>query len=113
MDYDTSERRTCGVLKVHRSFYRYQLKSDDEVARVEFPRWVEEGGLLDLLHALILDQCRRGQGYPVALSESHEQAVLTGSDREQFRHLVELALTEHRLPTTVSEKDRSKRTRWL
>jgi len=91
----------------------FYLKSDDEVARVEFPRWVEEGGLLDLLHALILDQCRRGQGYPVALSESHEQAVLTGSDREQFRHLVDLALTEQRLPTTVSEKDRSKRTRWL
>jgi hypothetical protein len=32
--------------------------------------------LLDLTHALVLDQCRRGQGYPVALSESHEQAVV-------------------------------------
>ena len=32
MDYDTSERRTCGVLKVHRSFYRYQPKSDDQAA---------------------------------------------------------------------------------
>jgi len=91
----------------------FYLKADGEIARVEFPRWVEEWGLIDLLHTLILDQCRRGQGYPVALSESHEQAVVTSSDREQFRYLVELALAEHRLPTTASEKNRSKRTRWI
>lgn len=91
----------------------FYLKADEEIARVEFPRWVEERGLVDLVHALILDQCRRGQGYPVVLSESHEQAVVTSADREQFRHLVELALAEHRLPTTTSEKNRSKRTRWI
>ncbi|MCJ7557795.1 MAG: DNA double-strand break repair nuclease NurA [Gammaproteobacteria bacterium] len=91
----------------------FYLKADGEIARVEFPRWVEENGLIDLLHTLILDQCRRGQGYPVALSESHEQAVVTGADREQFRHLIELALAEHRLLTITSEKDRSKRTRWI
>jgi len=104
---------------VVRDYYRHHevcffyLKADEEIARVEFPRWVEERGLVDLVHALILDQCRRGQGYPVALSESHEQAVVTSADREQFRHLVELVLTEHRLPTTTSEKNRSKRTRWI
>jgi len=32
MDYDASERRACGVLKVHRSFYRYRSKSDDQAA---------------------------------------------------------------------------------
>jgi len=91
----------------------FYLKADGEVSRVEFPRWVEEQGLLDTVHVLILDQCRRGQGYPVALSESHEQAVVTGADREQFQHLVELALAEYRLSTTTSEKSRSKRTRWV
>ena len=91
----------------------FYLKGDEEIARVEFPRWVEERGLVDLVHALVLDQCRRGQGYPVALSEAHEQAVLTGADREQFQRLVELALTEKRLPTATSAKSRSKRTRWI
>jgi len=91
----------------------FYLKADDEIARVEYPRWVEETGNLDLAHAMILDQCRRGHGYPVALSEAHEQAVLTSPDREQFRHLVELTLNEHRLPTFTSEKNRSKRTRWI
>jgi hypothetical protein len=97
----------------HHEVRFFYLKADEEIARVEFPRWVEERGLVDLVHALILDQCRRGQGYPVALSESHEQAVVTSADREQFRHLVELVLAEYRLPTTTSEKNRSKRTRWI
>jgi hypothetical protein len=91
----------------------FYLKADDEISRVEFPGWVEEHGLLESVHTLILDQCHRGQDYPVALSESHEQAVLTGADREQFRYLVELALAEQRLTTTTSSKSRSKRTRWI
>ncbi len=91
----------------------FYLRGDEEMARVEFPRWVEERGLVDLVHALVLDQCRRGQGYPVALSEAHEQAVLTGADREQFQYLVELALSERCLPTITSAKSRSKKTRWI
>jgi len=91
----------------------FYLKGDEEIARVEFPRWVEERGLVDLVHALVLNQCRRGQGYPVALSEAHEQAVVTGADREQFQYLVELALSEQRLPTITSAKSRSKKTRWI
>ena len=30
-------------------------------------------------------QCELGLGYPVAISEAHEQAVITGHDREEFR----------------------------
>lgn len=91
----------------------FYLRGDEEIARVEFPRWVEERGLIDLVQALVLDQCRRGQGYPVTLSEAHEQAVVTGADREQFQYLVELALSEKHLSTTTSAKSRSKKTRWI
>ncbi|GAG47308.1 unnamed protein product, partial [marine sediment metagenome] len=81
---------------------------------VEIPRWVAtDEGLLDLVHTLVLDQCRRGQGYPVALSEAHEKAVVTGADREQFWQLVELSLVEEHLPTRTSAKSQSKRTRWI
>ena len=69
--------------------------------------------LVDLTHALMLDQCRRGQGYPVALSEAHEQAVVTGADREEFWGLVEETLEEEKLPSYMSIKSRSKRTRWI
>jgi len=92
----------------------FYLNVDDEVARVEIPKWVaDDDGLLDLAHALVLDQCRRGHGYPVALSEAHEKAVVTGVDAENFWRLVEASLVEEHLPVTGSAKNRSKRTRWV
>ena len=99
-----------GVHQVH-FFY---LRVDDEIARVEIPQWAAtDDSLLNLVHTLVLDQCRRGQGYPVALSEAHEQAVVTGADRENFWQLVESSLAEEHLPSPGSAKSRSKRTRWV
>ena len=94
--------------------YFFYFKVDDEIARVELPRWVAtDKNLLSLVHALVLDQCQRGQGYPVALSEAHEKAVVTGADRENFWQLVESSLVEEHLPSLSSAKSRSKRTRWV
>ena len=97
----------------HRVYFFY-LRVDDEIARVEIPRWVAtDESLLNLTHSLVLDQCRRGQGYPVALSEAHEKAVVTGADRENFWQLVESLLVDEHLPSPSSAKSQSKRTRWV
>jgi hypothetical protein len=97
----------------HRVYFFY-LRVDDEIARVEIPRWVAtEAKLLGLVHSLVLDQCRRGQGYPVALSEAHEQAVVTAADRENFWQLVDSLLVAEQLPSVCSAKSRSKWTRWV
>ena len=94
--------------------YFFYLRLDDEIARVEIPQWVaRDESLLNLAHSLVLDQCQRGQGYPVALSEAHEQAVVTGADRENFWQLVESSLVEEHLPSPSSAKSQSKRTRWI
>ncbi|MBN1367569.1 MAG: DNA double-strand break repair nuclease NurA [Dehalococcoidales bacterium] len=94
--------------------YFFYIKTEEEIARVELPLWVATNPeLLDLTHSLILDQCNRGQGYPVALSEAHEQAVVTGADRENFWQLVESTLIEEHLPAATSVKSQSKRTRWV
>ena len=94
--------------------YFFYLRVDDEIARVEVPRWVAmDENLLNLVHALVLDQCQRGQGYPVALSEAHEKAVVTGADRENFWQLVESSLVDEHLPSLSSAKSFSKRTRWV
>ena len=69
--------------------------------------------LLALGHTLIVEQCRRGQGYPVAISEAHEQAVINGADRQLFKQMVAETLERQGLPTYTSEKERSKRTPWL
>ena len=98
----------------HHQVQFFYLKVEDEIARVELPQWVGENDeLLDLAHALIVDQCLRGFGYPVALTEAHERAVLSEADRQQFWHLVNAALAENRLPDHGSAKSRSKRIRWI
>ena len=112
-DVFVSSSRIQGRYGPHQVYFCY-LKLDDEIARIELPKWVAgDRELLCLAHSLVLDQCRRGHGYPVALSEAHEKAVVTGSDAENFWRLVELQLAEERLPSTGSAKSRSKRTRWL
>ena len=98
---------------VHRVCFFY-LKTGDEIARVEIPQWIATNeSLLNLVHTLVLDQCRRGQGYPVALSEAHERAVVTGADRENFWQLVESSLVEEHVTSMASAKSFSKRTRWI
>ena len=105
------------VVKKHygeHTVHFFYLRLEDEIARVEIPQWVaRDESLLNLTHTLVLDQCKRGHGYPVALAEAHEQAVVTGVDREDFWQLVDSLLVEEHLPTLTSGKDMSKRTRWI
>ncbi len=92
----------------------FYLCLEGEIARVELPVWVAQNKIaLELTHSLVLEQCRKGQGYPVALGEAHEQAVVTGADREQFWNLVQSSFIEQHLPEQSSAKSHSKRTRWL
>ncbi len=61
-----------------------------EVARVEFPQWmVEDHALLESALSLMLAQVQKGFGYPVALAEAHNQAVVRGGDRTRFFTLLE------------------------
>ena len=92
----------------------YYLNAGEEIARVEVPEWVAaDEGLLALSHAGVLDQCGRGHGYPAALTEAHEQAVISGPDRETFRLLLDETLARERMPVFTSQKNISKRLRWL
>ena len=61
-----------------------------EVARVEFPQWVvEDSQLLNSSLSLMLAQVQKGFGYPVALAEAHNQAVVRGGERTRFFTLLE------------------------
>ena len=64
-----------------------------EVARVEVPAWVaEDTELFQQSLGIMLGQVHKGYGYPVALAESHNQAVVRSGDRARF-----FALLEHQL----------------
>jgi hypothetical protein len=80
-----------------------------EVGRVEVPKWVaQDEGLLDRVHATVLRECEKGDGYPLALSEAHERAVIRASERDAFFRLVERRLRRTGLSSTDSRKRRSK-----
>ena len=92
----------------------FYINGGEEIGRVEVPSWVaDDEGLLSLVHSLVVDQCRRGRGYPVALMEAHEQAAVGGADRRHFVELVDQALNDQGMPVYTSEKALSKRLRWL
>ena len=80
-----------------------------EIGRVELPAWVaERPALVDRLHAVLLRECEKGDGYPLALAEAHERAVIRADEREAFFRLMERRLRQAGLGPTGSRKQRSK-----
>ena len=87
----------------------FYLNVGREVARVELPTWAaERPELVARVQAVVVDQCHRGLGYPVALARAHEQAVIGGAERQRFQELVARALVARGLPDHPSEKQASK-----
>ncbi len=81
-----------------------------EVARVEIPTYVaEDPTLLNQVHAGIVDQATKGDGYPVSLAEAHERAVVRGADREAFYRYIEEMFVRHDIRARVSLKGMRKR----
>jgi hypothetical protein len=61
-----------------------------EIARVEVPAWVAtDQVMLQSALSLVLGQVQKGYGYPVALAEAHNQAVVRGGDRARFFAMLE------------------------
>ncbi len=71
--------------------YFFYLHTGDEIARVELPAYVARDQALFLnCLGIILDQNRKGNGYPICLSEAHEQAVVKAADRDFFYTLLQM-----------------------
>ena len=112
--YKTNSSVSRDAYNEDNKVYSFYLNAGQEIGRVEVPKWVAKNEtLLALAHGLVWDQCQRGQGYPVAISESHEQAVIHNSDRRVFKQMVSEALERQGLYAYTSEKDRSKRAPWV
>jgi hypothetical protein len=61
-----------------------------EIARIEVPEWVATDSVLfKQALSLMLAQVQKGYGYPVALAEAHNQAVVRGGDRARFFAVLE------------------------
>lgn len=106
-------RSTVPILKCygpHHTYFCY-VHMGVEIARLDFPAWVaEDSGLLDLALSLTLTQVYKGYGYPVALAEAHNQAVVRGGDRLRFFALLEQQLIRAGVPNVgISSKEVRKR----
>lgn len=88
----------------------FYLHAGYEIVRIEVPQWVtQRPALLDLVHAAAYDQAQKGMGYPVSLSEAHEQAIIRGNEREQFYRLLEKLYVHEGFPVAISRKSLKKR----
>jgi hypothetical protein len=94
----------------HRRIGFFFFNAGGEIGRVELPDWVWEAHeRLDQVHALVTDQVMLGRGYPIALSEAHEQAVVRTSERQLFFDLVRRAYGRHDVEAELSAKALRKR----
>ena len=94
---------------VHRIGFFY-LHVGTEVVRVEIPQWVAaEPTLLDLVHTVAYDQACKGGGYPVALAEAHQRAVIRGAERELFYDMVTTVMVRRGMHAALSPKNLRKR----
>jgi hypothetical protein len=115
------ERSALFAATLHKNLERYYLGQrihffflhvGSELGRVEVPEWVAgDRAKLDLVHAAVYDQCQRGQGYPVALTRAHEQALVRGADRARMRVLLESIFAQLGIQASFSEKEAAKRLR--
>ena len=89
----------------------FYVRGCGEVGRVEMPEWVAQNPeWLDLVHAVVLDQCEKGGGYPIVLQEAHQRAVVRMQEKDVFlRILARQARRAGGVVPTYSGKAASKR----
>lgn len=82
-----------------------------EIARIEVPSWVaENSAMFEQALGLMLAQVQKGYGYPVAIAEAHNQAVVRGGDRNRFFALLERQMIKAGIKNVaISSKEARKR----
>ena len=82
-----------------------------EIARIEVPAWVVANKtMFDQALGLMLAQVQKGYGYPVAIAEAHNQAVVRGGDRTLVFALLEKQMIKAGIKNVgISSKEARKR----
>jgi hypothetical protein len=90
-----SRTQYTGDLALHFFYLNVGETQHPWLVRVEIPGWVAgDTGRLDLLHAVLLEQCKimGAKPYPYILHRAHEIAVVKFEEKEQIGQMLELEL---------------------
>ena len=90
-----SRAHYAGDLAIHFCYLNVGDDRHPALVRVEMPRWVaEDSAKLNLLHAVLLAQCRvmGARPYPYILHRAHEVAVVKFEEKKQIEQMLELEL---------------------
>ncbi len=116
----SSEKSYKGVLELHFFYLNVGTEGHPWPVRVEIPRWVvDDKAKLDLLHAVLVEQCRMmgSRPYPYLLHRAHETAVVKNEEKQQIEQLLSMELRKNNEEldegsNKQSAKDRGGRTRY-
>lgn len=92
--------------------YFYYLNNGIEVVRIEVPEYVVNNhNMFELLNSIILNQCKKGLGYPEILKEAHEQAVIRNNEEETLENILTTMLNKEGFKIYINQKIISKKIR--
>lgn len=94
----SSEKSYKGVLELHFFYLNVGTEGHPWPVRVEIPRWVvDDRGKLNLLHAVLVDQCRMmgSRPYPYLLHRAHETAVVKQEEKQQIEQMLAMELRKN------------------
>jgi hypothetical protein len=91
----SSEKNYKGALSLHFFYLNVGTQGHPWPVRVEIPKWVaDDKEKLDLLHAVLIEQCRMmgSKPYPYLLHRAHETALVKQEEKQQIKQLLTLEL---------------------
>jgi hypothetical protein len=94
----SSEKSYKGVLSLHFFYLNVGTEGHPWPVRVEVPRWVvDDKEKLDLLHGVLVEQCRMmgNRPYPYLLHRAHETAVVKNEEKQQIEQLLTMELRKN------------------
>lgn len=90
------------------AFVYMQTVSHRPPARLEFPRWMLDEGILDAVLDVVRAEVIAGNGYPYAIEAADAVAVISLRDREEFYRLFQDFAARNDLGLSFSSKALSK-----
>lgn len=108
---DDLSRMDYGEQQGEVAFVYFQAALERPPARLEFPRWVLEAGLLDEVMDVVRAEAIAGTGYPYPIEAADAVAVISAADRAQFYALFQEFSEREGLSFTFSRKALSKNRR--